>query len=69
MLTETDFQALCDDILGMEERMETAYRTLADKLTHPAYKRLFETLAREEQEHANRVHRLRELLAGESMPG
>lgn len=66
MFTKEDMREYCADILAMESRMETTYAALAVQLSHPQYRRLFEQLMREEQDHSFRASRLMALLTDET---
>lgn len=58
MFTDRILRDYCQQIREVEEKMEASYRELAEKLTHPDYKKFFARMMEEERDHERQVDSL-----------
>ncbi len=65
MFTDRLLQDYCRQIREVEEKMESVYRDIEARLTHPEYRRFFSRLIQDERAHQAQIDRLLNLFAGE----
>ena len=63
MFTEDDFLHYFNQIQRIETEMNKIYQHLSNEIEHPAYKKLFNQLAKEEADHITQVQSLKDLFA------
>jgi rubrerythrin len=64
MFSKEDFLDYFDQILAIEREMKEIYEDLANRVTDPEYKEIFNGLADEEQGHERLVEALKKAFRG-----
>jgi len=62
MFTKKDMEDYCSQIIELEEKMARRYRTLAERLPHEEYKKVFMRMAQEEDQHMDMAKNLLAML-------
>jgi rubrerythrin len=65
MFTDRLLQEYCRQIREVEEKMESSYRAIEARLTHPEYRRFFSRLIEDEREHQGQIDTLLNLFVAE----
>lgn len=65
MFTDRILRDYCRQIREVEEKMETGYREILERLTHPEYKSIFARLVDEERGHQGQIDSIISIFKGE----